>query len=305
MSISIPPFETLSLSGLKKSTLKSTTPPTFPFDDAEVLTASEANIVKAIKTAPLVFAGGWNQDKRKVVRLSENTVAKYGEFVTLAEARNMKFVRKNAPSVRLPTCIRSIQVKEEKHTVTYIVMEYIHGTPLSDCWEGMSKDRRQNICDQVVDSIFQLQTLQLKKPGPIGGGTSRSPTDLFSLYGAGPFNSIRELEDWYSHRMYCCKRFRMLPPDTPSFEGTFGDHMVMSHLDIVRRNIIVQADDLICLIDWEFAGAYPAHFERRELERQRDRDRDFTDRILARLPKYKNEIDKLNSIAFALANVGN
>jgi hypothetical protein len=271
------------------------TPPPVPLDDEEVLTVSEAEIAQAVEIAPVVYNG--------VVRLSENTLVKYGYHVTLGEARTMQFVYTNAPSVRLPKCLRSFQIEERKGSfITYIVMEYIHGTVLSDCWNEMSEYRRQHVCDQLVDTLFQLRSLRTERPGPIGGGMCRTGSDLFSLRGAGPFDSIRELEDWYSHRMFFCKKLKRLPPDTPSFEGTFGDRMVMSHLDIAKRNIIVQADDVICLVDWGFAGAYPTHFERAALEHHHTIDNDLVERVLARLPEHKEAMEKLKSVDFALTS---
>jgi tRNA A-37 threonylcarbamoyl transferase component Bud32 len=277
-----------------------------PFDDTEVLRLSEAAIAKACKTAPPVYALGKNWDH--VVRLSNNILVKYGWHIELAEARNMQFVYENEPLVRVPKCFRSFQVEDKDSisvfsTITYIVMEYIPGTVLSDCWNKMSENRRQNVCDKVVEAICKLQQLHVQRPGPIGGGLCRAPNELFSLAGAGPFSSIADIEKWYSHRLWLCKRMRRVQDDRPPFEGTFGDSMVMSHLDIAMRNIIIQADDAICLIDWGFAGAYPSHFERYVLERQQPCDREFLDRVLERLPEYKNEIEKLEIIGFALTSV--
>lgn len=169
-------------------------------------------------------------------------------------------------------------------------------------WEDMSEDRRQRICEQVVRSIGELQTLQLPNPGPIGGGYCHSPCNLFTLHGAGPFQSISELESFYTDRMKFSKHIGHVPADAPTFQRTFGESMVMSHLDIARRNIILEDGDKICLIDWEFAGAYPPHFERAVLERMKFKDVDFTERILDRLPLYEREMDKLRSIDFALSN---
>jgi hypothetical protein len=175
----------------------------YPFEDAEVLRLSEAAIAKACKTAPPVYALGKNWDH--VVRLSNNVLVKYGWHIELAEARNMLFVYENEPLVRVPKCFRSFQVEEKPSsvcsTITYIVMEYIPGTLLSDCWDKMSENRRQNVCDKVVEAICKLQQLHLQLPGPIGGGLCRAPNELFSLYGAGPFSSIADIKKWYSHRL--------------------------------------------------------------------------------------------------------
>jgi hypothetical protein len=181
----------------------------YPFDDAEVLRLSEAAIAEACKIAPPVYALGKNW--KHVVRLSNNILVKFGRFIELAEARNMQFVYENEPLVRVPKCFRSFQVEDKdstsvSSTITYIVMEYIPGTVLSDCWDKISENRRQNVCDKVVEAICKLQQLHVQRPGPIGGGLCRAPNELFSLAGAGPFSSIADIEKWYSHRLWLCKR---------------------------------------------------------------------------------------------------
>jgi len=91
-------------------------------------------------------------------------------------------------------------------------------------------------------------------------------------------------------------------PPEPSFEGAFGQRMVMSHLDIAQRNIIIEEGDKVCLIDWEYGGAYPPWFERVALEWSTRSD--FERRVLERLPPYKEQEDKLKRISFALMVCG-
>lgn len=92
----------------------------------------------------------------------------------------MQFVAANT-SIRVPRVIRCFDVPlDEDFNVTYIVMEYIRGTVLRDCWPDLSEPRRQKVCEQLVDAIAQLQTLQVERPGPIGGGSSKGPWFTFS-----------------------------------------------------------------------------------------------------------------------------
>lgn len=76
-----------------------------------------------------------------------------------------------------------------------------------------------------------------------------------------------------------CKRFYKVLPDAPPFTGKFGK-MVLSHIHISPRNIILDAEDKICLIDWEQAVPHPVHFERAAFLLQTEFV-DFTKRILA------------------------
>ena len=76
----------------------------------------------------------------------------------------------------------------------------------------------------------------------------------------------------------------------------------MTHLDIAPRNIIVQEDDTICIIDWEDAGAYPAHFERLMMERPAlEEDKEFLHRVLERIPEHKEKIKHQLSVRWAMS----
>lgn len=272
-------------------------PPTeFLFEDAEIDGCSEAEIIEVCKTiSPL------NKKMDHIFRVAQNRLVKCGRFQSLSEARNMEFVQENAPSVRLPRVFRVFQEVNEDCVYTYLVMEYIHGTLLSDCWGDMAEGFRENVVDQVVDIVTTLQSLHLDTPGPIGGGTMKDPAGLFPLSGINSKKTIGDLERWYDSVLEKCKKYRRVHPDAPSFEGAFGDTVRMSHLDIAPRNIVLQADGTICLLDWEFAGAYPSHFERYILMRQKNCDGDFNNRILAKIPDDPEMLKQQASIRWAIS----
>jgi hypothetical protein len=64
---------------------------------------------------------------------------------------------------------------------------------------------------------MQSITLNHMRPGPIGGGAPfRGP--WFSDYGAGPFDTLQELEDWLNHKLDVCLHLKRAQKDTPRFE---------------------------------------------------------------------------------------
>ena len=77
----------------------------------------------------------------------------------------MTFVAANNTSLHVPKVLRAFRKNEE----TYIVMEFIPDTPLTQRWDDMDYSRQERICDQVVDAIVSMQDLELKTVGPIGG----------------------------------------------------------------------------------------------------------------------------------------
>ncbi len=67
--------------------------------------------------------------------------------------------------------------------------------------------------------IQELQHTSLALLGPIGGGISNGT--YFTDYGAGPFHSREEMEEWFNERLLVCKEFGFVDATKPSFTGQF------------------------------------------------------------------------------------
>lgn len=75
----------------------------FPLRDSDLTTISESDIVAACKVAPVLCP-----ETGSVVRVSDNGVDKFSEFLQHVEVRNMQFVAANS-SIRLPAIIHSFE----------------------------------------------------------------------------------------------------------------------------------------------------------------------------------------------------
>ena len=113
---------------------------------------------------------------------------------------------------------------------------------------------RNAVVDKIAYIVKELRRLRVDHIGPIGSGKSEGP--WFSDDDAGPFSTLGDLEEWYTHKLNVMKRFGSVAEDSPSFAGKFT-HSVMCRMVIAPRNIILDAEDNIWLIDWGFSGAYP------------------------------------------------
>jgi hypothetical protein len=138
----------------------------------------------------------------------------------------------------------------------------------------------------------------MDSPGPVGGGISEG--SFFTEYGAGPFRSRTDIEDWFNNRLLVCHDFghaRQIPSGW--FTGKF-DELVMCYLDIHPRNLILDDQGKLWLLDWAFSGAYSPYFELANLIWR------GSGGIVAGLVEligdkgYQKEIDQLLAIGFAL-----
>ncbi|EQL38001.1 hypothetical protein BDFG_01018 [Blastomyces dermatitidis ATCC 26199] len=269
--------------------------PPFPLAGCKIQDISRIRLLGAIHSAPVVYG----QEGAVLVRVHESAVLKYGNGVSLAEARNTKFIRKRT-RIRVPMIFdaweeRSVVYNGEEQVVGYILMEFINGSPLCDIWPTLINKVRSSIYAQIADYLRTIHDIEIERPGPVGGGISRGP--LFTDYGAGPFLTSRHMEDWFNERLLVCKEFNRVTYDHHGFSGKFRK-LVMCHMDVAPRNMILDGDGNIWLLDWAHSGEYPELFETAVLLRTGTPE--FTQGLLKYMDNYQEEAEHLLTIGFAL-----
>ncbi|KAH9204688.1 kinase-like domain-containing protein [Leptodontidium sp. 2 PMI_412] len=162
----------------------------------------------------------------------------------------------------------------------FIVMGYVSGPTVKECWGSLDVSQRESVASQVVAIIDIIQSTTLKlPPGPIGWtGGQKLEGPWFTDYGAGPFATLQDLEDWCNHKIDVCIKFKQLPRRSPRFRFR---RLVLTHLDIAPRNLILNAQGKVWIINWGLAGVYPPGFE--QAIHQRSQDEEFAEMVLSRL----------------------
>lgn len=51
-------------------------------------------------------------------------------------------------------------------------MDFVEGPCLADVWPYFNSQKRRDVVLQVADMIKQMQSIEVEKPGPIGGRRS-------------------------------------------------------------------------------------------------------------------------------------
>lgn len=204
---------------------------------------------------------------RRVLRAGR-FVVKYGFDVLAIEAENMLYVAKST-TVPVPKVFAVYQSQEEPSR-TYIVMEHVAGRSLLALWSSLDNVQKLAIANTLRTFFDELRRLQ--HPGYFGNINGGPPLD--GLYTAatasqavdGSFSTEEEyidsivrvylLEggDRMTHR---AQYYRHCLPKVLRGHGA----PVFSHDDLQRKNIMLQPDGQLVLIDWEAAGWYPAYWE--------------------------------------------
>jgi hypothetical protein len=268
--------------------------PTFPLSGRDIYSVPRSEVILAATNAPIIYVGA----RVEVARVHDAAVLKFGRGVRPSEGENMRLVRQST-TILLPAVIDTWRsdVQDDDVPEGYLLMEYIEGTVVENIWSTLDAPTKLSIHHQVYDGIQQLQAIQLTQPGPVGGDACRA--FLFTAYGAGPFMSTEDMENWFDERLLVCKGFKQAPPNQPSFSGTFKP-LVMCHLDLFARNLLLDKQQRVWILDWSFAGGYPPWFEWVTLKYYGDPS--YTQGLLALMgDKYTDEVKNIRAIWYAIS----
>ena len=182
-----------------------------------------------------------SQYGKRIIRISDHQVVKWGPDVTKEEAENQRIAYElvDRRRVRIP---RVYTFFSDGQGFGYIVMEFVKGKiidPLED----------RPAVKKVAGVLDYFATLRNSTPGSLCGGFCHGL--LFPETEDLAFNSLDGMEKWFNSRLFAHNPKLTLQ----------GCELVLCHLDIAPRNILWQEDGSLCLIDWASAGYYPRLFE--------------------------------------------
>ncbi|CAG8124898.1 unnamed protein product [Penicillium salamii] len=207
---------------------------------------------------------------RKIIRISEDRVVKFGFNLNPSEAANLQFVAENT-TIPVP---KPYDVGWEDGKVTSIEMDYIPGNPLDKVWPSMDSTQRLSIANQLQGYISQLRKLK----GDFIGSADRGKITYGSLFATrcGPFDSEKAFNEW---RLSDIKRDLKDPMKPCVMFALPDDHEILfTHGDISARNINVDENGNITgILDWETSGWYPEYWEYVESVHQRSDPDGWTD----------------------------
>jgi aminoglycoside phosphotransferase len=196
-----------------------------------------------------------------VIKLGEFLVVKRiaPELWMLEEAANIQKIAKMT-SIPVPEIIR-VHAHDRR---IYLFMSFINGTTLEDLWPTLTADGKQNITSQLTVHMNELHKITPPFPCFFGSLEAHICVDArpVTRLNVGEHRLISfeeefnewlmvDLDDRFSQEFY-----EML------LTMIRVDHkIVLTHGDFHPRNIIVKDMVVTGIIDWEFAGWYPEHWE--------------------------------------------
>ncbi|KAG5717993.1 hypothetical protein E4T56_gene1713 [Termitomyces sp. T112] len=147
----------------------------------------------------------------------------------------------------------------------WIFMDYIPGQTLAQAWPTFSTWKKICIAFTLRRYVRQLRGLKASAttpPGPLsiqGPRICESPMFGTVLSDRGPFASYSELSGFFNERHQLAAKMAGTPEDDLQRKEHFDDSepLVLTHQDLNLRNMIIDKDGCLWMIDWAWAGYYP------------------------------------------------
>jgi aminoglycoside phosphotransferase (APT) family kinase protein len=141
----------------------------------------------------------------------------------------------------------------------FIRMDFVDGERLDLVWPNMTTQEKDSICQQLREILTKMRSLPWETGliGSCSGGPAKDCRQ-YSVYSDGPYKD----EATFTKSFYFD-----LVKSTPAlirsalFQLHDNHRIVFSHGDLAQHNILVKDGQIKGLIDWEFAGWYPEHWD--------------------------------------------
>ncbi|KAK7212017.1 hypothetical protein V2G26_019195 [Clonostachys chloroleuca] len=207
---------------------------------------------------------------RRIVRIGDHFIIKYGVGVSLNEGHTMRFIKQHS-TVPIPEvyALYSIPTEDFQKPTNYIIMENVSGESLRSCWSTLDNQAKRKITDQLRAHFIQLRHIPhqgyfgVVGKRPFEDGMFWDGNDTDQKTSSGPFESEQQMIE------AILSKYHLAYPENQKF-GFYtrylpeiaGDSIpVFTHSDFQRKNVILRKDGTVVLIDWEAAGWYPAFWE--------------------------------------------
>jgi aminoglycoside phosphotransferase len=226
--------------------------------DAELDLPRPSWLQKQLLFAAIRLVRKFRRHTSSVLMLTKDLCVKYGSSLDLVKAQSMVYIAKNT-GIPVP----KVHLAFTHKGCTYILMQRIHGHMLAQGWVKRSPESQQRVLASLKNMILEMRTLRSHGHDnlicSVNGGSlydGRLPGDTWRF---GPFKDVQAFhnylrDDIQAHNYEDVTKLIDMHQqhwDVPTF----------THGDLSSLNILVRADDVVGIVDWETAGWYPAYWE--------------------------------------------
>ncbi|KAJ3757064.1 kinase-like domain-containing protein [Lentinula raphanica] len=195
-------------------------------------------------------------------------VAKYLWTDSRNEVYTMQLVQQHT-TIHVPRVMHRVIPDRISGQGLWLIMDYIDGECLLAVWPRLSWWRRLQVVCTLRSYIQQLRRVPLPSlniPGPFDG-TGRPLPCIGGHFpeDTGPFPTYTTMAAWHDEQNHRYQVYRNEASNGSYFwrysRFNTSAPLVLCHFDLHLRNIMLDRNNQVWLIDWAFAGAYPPWFE--------------------------------------------
>jgi hypothetical protein len=223
---------------LSLSIVTSNSPAFSLFKPSESDAWDDSEIIRRTESSP--YLPGSNDS---LVQISSDTVVKFGGTFASSESLAMNY--------------------DHSAGDILIVMSFIpNARELRVCWSTLSLWKQLGIILAMRYYIRQLRRVRHPSSGTPGPPGTRPKVCYGLQFGydpQGPFKTTDALAG-YLHRLHDIAEYRHNNKFIPLNESLFS-RLVFTHNDLNMRNILLDSEGRLWLIDWGFTGFFPPCFE--------------------------------------------
>jgi hypothetical protein len=229
-----------------------------------------------------------------VVLIQDECIYKYGTRVKRNEYDAMKLVAE-ATYVPVPRVVQYEQLGK----MGIIAMSVIPGVPLSSTWTTMPSHSRKSVLAQLKGYVAEWRRIAQPAEcsgafvcGAMGGVVSPHvpiPGRRFT----GPFLDDPTFRKAIGASYYMHAGRRRTPEEVA--DALPPSSSVLTHCDLVPRNILVYGTRITGIIDWEFAGWYPEYWEYTNM-----RHEEWDNMVSSFLEPHPKALNAINSVRHVL-----
>ncbi|KAL2693329.1 kinase-like domain-containing protein [Phyllosticta citricarpa] len=224
----------------------------------------------------------------RVERRPGNLVVKYGTSVTNAERFALAHANTlNIPVPRLhddlpaPATDNNGQPTNLGSEGVAIWMDYVPGDLLEDVWPTMTDAQKMDIAMQLRAILDEMRR-QTSPTGVIAACDGGKLTDrrTYIPEEGGPFADEAAFNDFQIDGLFKPTPGFMRDALTQAVQSRWTQHrVVFTHCDLTQHNIIIdkESNRIRALIDWEYAGWFPEHWEYLKFIDMMPKNRDWRD----------------------------
>ncbi|KAM0273512.1 hypothetical protein ACHAQH_008308 [Verticillium albo-atrum] len=193
--------------------------------------------------------------KKKVLKIDSKTVVKLAPDLDMAEVDNLGFIHSHT-TIPVPKILNAY----EKEGYRYIVMEFLEGEKLDSAWPKLSVEDRESICSELHEYLCQMRDILAPQDliGSVSGGPAVDRRSLGAVKG-GPFACEDDFNKWQIEQLR--DNTPLLNQDMYAAMHRTDHRIVFSHGDLGFHNIMVRGGHITAILDWEYAGWYPGHWD--------------------------------------------